>query len=140
MRSFFFKKSRLAAAGGIVLSLLLAVWVWAGITTSAGTYSISADTSSVGGSGAWTALGTMVYTEIANGDIATGGNLSLVAPAGYEFNTAAAVVATLIDGDGNSFKNMNETPVGGTFALSKSPSTISIFVSSKSQGNTRNKV
>ncbi len=137
MRSYS-KKSRVIAAAGLALVMLIAAWVWAGVSYSAGTYAISADTSSVGGSGAWTTLGAMYYEEIANGDIASGGNLTLNAPAGYEFNTAAAVSAILFDGDGQAFKNMNERAIGGSFTIVKNATTITLAVATKSQGNVRN--
>ncbi|MFH0951173.1 MAG: HYR domain-containing protein, partial [bacterium] len=56
------------------------------ITTATGGTNISADTTN----GAWTSLGAITITELANGDIPrsqAGTTLILKAPAGFEFNT-----------------------------------------------------
>lgn len=141
MRVFRPRPLVLAAVG--ILFLALVLYVWAGTTTAAsGGATISADTAASGGTGAWTALSGPTYGENINGDIATGGYVTLTVPAGFEFNTANAVAVVLTSGDKNSAANMNEAAVGGYVAttangsLTVSATTISFYVSSKSRGNT----
>lgn len=133
----------------ILTVLLCAVFVyaWAGTTTAAtGGAAISADTAATGGTGAWTTLTGPSYGESVNGDIATGGYVTLTAPSGFEFNAAATVNVVLTLGDRNNAANMNEAPVGGTVArtsngsLVVTPTMIYFYVSSKSRGNTLNTI
>lgn len=135
----------LAAVGIVFFAVML--YVWAGITTVAsGGTAISADTAATGGSGAWTTLSGPTYRETVNGDIATGGFVTLTAPAGFAFNTTNAVAVVLTAGDRMAAANMNETPVNGNVAttangsLTVSATTISFFVVSKSRGNTLNAI
>lgn len=138
MRSYSFK-SRIAAGVGLILALVFAAWVWAGYTTSAGSVTISVDTTSAsGGTGTWTTLPDMFFEEAYSNDV--GGAITMTLPAGYEFNTAAGVgTATLIQGHNNASKNINSTAVGGNFTLNRTATTLRIPVTSLSEtGNNPN--
>ena len=135
----------LAAIGILFFAVIL--YVWAGITAAAsGGTAISADTAATGGNGAWTTLSGPTYRETVNGDIASGGFVTLTVPAGFEFNTTNAVSVALTAGDKIAAANMNETAVGGNVApkanvsLTVSATTISFYVLSKSRGNTLNTI
>ena len=140
-------RNRSFIAGAIVAVLLFAValYVWAG-TTVATSATISADTAAVGGTGAYTTLSGPSYRENINGDIASGGFVTLTAPAGFAFNPLAVVSVVLTAGDRMAAANMNEAPVNGNVAsttnntLRVTDTTISFFVSSKSRGNTLNTI
>ena len=142
-------RNRSSVAGAIVAVLLLAVavYVWAGTMVAAtGGVAISADTAAVGGSATWTNLTGPSYRENINGDIASGGLVTLTAPAGFAFNPAVTVSVVLAAGDRMAAANMNEAAVGGNVAstvngsLTVTATTISFFVSSKSRGNTLNTI
>ncbi len=135
----------LAAVG--ILFLAVIPYVWAGIATPAnGGTAISADTAAAGGTGAWTTLSGPTYLEIANGDIASGGFITLTAPIGFAFNTANTISVVLTAGDAFAAKNLNQTAVGANVSttangsLTVSATTISFYVSSISSGNTRNTI
>lgn len=126
----------------IVASALLCNNAVAGtMTVATGGSAISADTTSAaGGTGAWTALTGPSYLEEVKADLATG-TVILTAPAGFEFNTAAAVTVQLIAGDANANKNINKTAVGGTVATATvTATTISWSVNFQSAGTTMDEV
>ncbi len=64
-----------------------------GLTAATGGSSISADTHSPGGSGAYTTLVGPSIQEGAAGDLATGGTLVLNRPTGFAFNPGSATAA-----------------------------------------------
>jgi len=141
--------NRPAIIGGVTILLLFAfiVYVWAGITTAAtGGTPISADTAATGGTGAWTSISGPTYAETVNGDLASGGYVTLTAPTGFTFNTGVLVSVVLLAGDTNPAANMNGTTVGGNVATTANGSlvvtatTISFFVNNKSRGNTLNTI
>lgn len=128
----------------LLLAILLARLAEAGtVTAASGGSTISVDTAASGGSGAWTTLVGPIYAETANGDL-NNGTVILTAPAGFQFNTAAAVTVRLLTGDNNAPKNINNVAVGAniaasaTAAFSITATTISFTIFSKSQGNTLN--
>jgi len=63
------------------------------VTGAAGGGAISADTNSAGGSGVYTALTGPSITEGTAGELAAGGSIDLLAPAGFEFAPASASAA-----------------------------------------------
>ncbi|MBN1693274.1 MAG: hypothetical protein JW845_06950, partial [Dehalococcoidales bacterium] len=65
------------------------------ITEATGGDTISADTNSNGGTGAWTTLGAITIAEGAPGDI-DDGTFVLTIPAGFEFNPASAPDVAII--------------------------------------------
>jgi len=80
----------------VLLAVLLPVPVAladATLTTPASA-SISVDTASPGGNGAYTTLTGPVITEGAPGDITPGGNVILTAPANWEFQAGSSVTVT----------------------------------------------
>jgi len=85
----------------------------ASITVATGGGSVSIDTTSGGGTGAWTSLTGPVITEGAFGEINTGSH-SLTLPAGWEFNTAQNVTIAVGGGTSLSLSALIITPTATT--------------------------
>lgn len=104
------------------------------VTAATGGNTISAG--NVGG--AWTSLTGPTVTETAVGDLPSSGTIVLRIPPGFEFDTAApAPNIKLTTGDtGNANKNINNTAVNGTMAVTTTATNITFTFTSKSSGNT----
>ena len=76
---------------GLLLGLAPSAYSNVTVTAASGGSALSADTAGIGGSGAWTTLGSTRIDEGAKGDFGQGNGATLVlkAPAGFEFNTAS---------------------------------------------------
>jgi len=90
---------RRAAAALLATALLAALLpvpaaLAAATLTTPASASISVDTASPGGSGAYTTLTGPVITEGAAADITPGGNVILTAPANWEFQSGSSVTVT----------------------------------------------
>lgn len=127
-----------------LLAGLLIYLVWAGTVTQAtGGTTISADTARIGGTGAWTTITGPTYQETANNDL-TAGSVVLTLPAGFEFNTAAAVLVILTAGSNTVNRNINNVAVNGNIAraaganLTITATTITFQITDPSQGSVRN--
>lgn len=96
MKNFFNKLSTRLAIGAIVISAALGVSMYASatagpITAATGGTNISIDTTSAGGTGAYTTLTGPTITEATSSEWLVGRTIILNAPAGFEFNAAATV-------------------------------------------------
>jgi hypothetical protein len=104
----------------------------AAITPASGGTAIPADTYN----GAYTALAGPVIVETIVGDVSLG-TIVLTAPAGFQFDTSAPQPIITLNGDNNN-KNINGQTNGTIIPLTVTTNTISLTVTSKSKGQTRN--
>jgi len=99
-------------------------------TPATGGTNISADLAQNGAAPAFTTLGSIVIAEASNNDFRTSGTLVLSAPAGWQFNAAAAVTATPGKVGGGSTPNDISASVG---AVTSSSITINITVTASAR-------
>lgn len=97
------------------------------VTPASGGSAVPSNTApACGAAGTWTTLIGPVVAETAAAQIGTG-TIVLSAPAGFEFNPAAAV-AILLTGSGNQNKNINNVATGTSMATTVTASTITFTV------------
>src|ERR1043166_1504550 len=104
------------------------------ITPATGGTNISADATV----GSYTNLSGPSYQEPTTGDVSSG-DIVLNAPTGFVFN-AGATVTVLLNGDTVASHNLNGLTNGATIAASVTTNTVTIHISTKSTGNTPNKL
>ncbi len=110
------------------------VFTDATVTAATGGSAISADTAG----GSWTSLTGPTITETAVADLPASGTIVLWVPAGFVFDTNTPVPnIKLTSGDtGSPNKNINNTAVNGTMAVTTTPTNITFTLTAKSSGNT----
>ena len=126
----------IAVAVGVFTLIMPTSTFAAGVTITKPVVSISADTASIGGTGAYTAISGPVITESSSADISIG-TLQLVAPSGFEFNTASLVRALETKTIGlpascnNASRRIRINNTNGQF-VTPTPSTITINITQSS--------
>jgi len=105
----------------------LTVTVFSELTPATGGGAISADNF---GTGTYVTLTGPIYAEGVSGDVGAG-TLILTAPAGFQFDTGAAVTV-LVTGSATAADNINDLTTGSTIAATVSASQISITVTAES--------
>src|SRR5580765_3913014 len=110
MKSFY-TGSTILLACATLLGSLATVQANVSITAASGGSAQSADTASVGGSGAWTTLGPITLIEGKKPDITAGSGVTLIlkAPNGFEFNTASTPSISFVSGQDITSANVAVT-------------------------------
>ncbi len=129
MKNLFKKLSTRIVVGAVALVAALGIGIYAfaapsgPITPATGGSAISIDTTSAGGTGAYTLLSGPTITEATSSEWLTGRTIILNAPAGFEFNPSATI-------------SLNKSPVPSTllvgFPIGVSATQISIVISNTS--------